>query len=57
MVLDIMNMNLKNNNRWFNHCVINCGAINPADQSSSMINRFAISQCMSNIEDELRIDN
>jgi hypothetical protein len=42
--------------------MINCEAINPADQSSSMINRFAISHyvsnhCVSNIEDELKIDN
>jgi len=37
--------------------MINCEAINPSDQSSSMINRFAISHFVINAEDELKIYN
>jgi len=42
--------------------MINCEAIKPAVQSSSMINRFAISHCVSNhcvgnIEDEMNDTN
>jgi hypothetical protein len=37
--------------------MINCEAINPSDQSPSVINRFAISHCVINAADELKIYN